>query len=259
MSILGPWILQSFLGKDTTFGDDRHLTNRILSLGYRTGYNHLAICESDTPAGYVRWVKQQTRWSKSFFREAFWFPKSFAFQEFWLTVETTKQFMYPMILTATVLKMIYSPRNWIYPVLWVSTLFGVAFIKSTYGVICMRDPQYFLFGIYGFMVSVSLTSVRSCSNSQHAVLFRSLTFQVVCRIHRRYHNVGYFCEVQVRSQKTGKFLFSYHPYWTVSYSLLCFNLGHRLIHMSVLLHGTLHSLSDSRTSWPPFSRCRTCG
>lgn len=70
MSVLGPWILQSFLGKETTFGDDRHLTNRILSLGHWTGYLHLAKCESDTPAGFVRWVKQQTRWSKSFFREA---------------------------------------------------------------------------------------------------------------------------------------------------------------------------------------------
>lgn len=82
MTILGPWILQSFLGKETTFGDDRHLTNRILSLGHKTGYTHLAVCDSDTPAGYVRWVKQQTRWSKSFFREAFWFPKSFAYHDF---------------------------------------------------------------------------------------------------------------------------------------------------------------------------------
>lgn len=95
MSVLGPWILQSFLGKETTFGDDRHLTNRILSLGNWTGYLHLAKCESDTPAGFVRWVKQQTRWSKSFFREAL-FPKSFAYAQFWLTVETTKQFMYPV-------------------------------------------------------------------------------------------------------------------------------------------------------------------
>ncbi|PCH43079.1 hypothetical protein WOLCODRAFT_25711 [Wolfiporia cocos MD-104 SS10] len=38
ISILDPWILQSFLGKETTFGDDRHLSNRILSLGHRTGY-----------------------------------------------------------------------------------------------------------------------------------------------------------------------------------------------------------------------------
>ncbi|KAH9921115.1 uncharacterized protein B0H18DRAFT_880478 [Fomitopsis serialis] len=151
ISVLGPWILQSFLGKETTFGDDRHLSNRILSLGHKTGYTHLAMCESDTPAGYVRWVKQQTRWSKSFFREAFWFPKSFAFHKFWLTVETSKQFLYPFVLTATVMRMLYNPTSWIRPLIWLATMFGVAVIKSIYGVICLRDPRQFLFGIYGFM------------------------------------------------------------------------------------------------------------
>ena len=153
ISVLGPWILQTFLGKETTFGDDRHLSNRILSLGHKTGYTHLAMCDSDTPAGYVRWVKQQTRWSKSFFREAFWFPKSFAFHRFWLTVETSKQFLYPFVLTATVMRMLYNPTSWIRPLIWLATMFGVAVIKSIYGVICLRDPRQFLFGIYGFMVS----------------------------------------------------------------------------------------------------------
>ncbi|KZT03310.1 glycosyltransferase family 2 protein [Laetiporus sulphureus 93-53] len=151
MSVLGPWILQTFLGKETTFGDDRHLTNRILSLGHKTGYTQLAMCDSDTPAGYVRWVKQQTRWSKSFFREAYWFPKSFAYHRFWLTVETTKQFLYPMVLTATVVSMLYKPSSWIRPLIWLATMFGVALIKSIYGVICLRDPRQFLFGVYGVM------------------------------------------------------------------------------------------------------------
>ncbi|EPS98860.1 hypothetical protein FOMPIDRAFT_1031179 [Fomitopsis schrenkii] len=151
ISVLGPWILQTFLGKESTFGDDRHLSNRILSLGHKTGYTHLAMCDSDTPAGYVRWVKQQTRWSKSFFREAFWFPKSFAFHRFWLTVETSKQFLYPFVLTATVMRMLYNPSSWVRPLIWLATMFGVAVIKSIYGVICLRDPKQFLFGIYGFM------------------------------------------------------------------------------------------------------------
>lgn len=59
--ILGPWVLQRFLGRDCTFGDDRHLTNRLLGEGRQTGYTHLAFCESDSPAGFVRWVKQQVR------------------------------------------------------------------------------------------------------------------------------------------------------------------------------------------------------
>lgn len=123
MSILSPWILQTFLGKETTFGDDRHLTNRLLSLGHKTVYTHKAVCESDSPAGYVRWVKQQTRWSKSFFREAYWFPKSFAYHDFWLTVETSKQALYPLILTITVLELLWSASPILRPAFWVGTLF----------------------------------------------------------------------------------------------------------------------------------------
>lgn len=215
ISVLGPWILQSFLGKETTFGDDRHLTNRILSLGHWTGYSHLAKCESDTPAGFVRWVKQQTRWSKSFFREAFWFPKSFAYAQFWLTVETTKQFMYPVILSATVLKLVYLPRDWIYPLLWLGTMFGVALIKSTYGVICMRDPTYFLFSIYGFMVSSFV--YRIIFHAHHPlVLLRSFAVENFRRLDGGNHDMGYICTIENRGPASREFLFAHNAHRTVS-------------------------------------------
>jgi hyaluronan synthase len=67
-TILGPWNLQTFGGKATTFGDDRHLTNQLLAHGLRTRYTHRTWCDSESPTSFVRWVAQQTRWSKSFFR-----------------------------------------------------------------------------------------------------------------------------------------------------------------------------------------------
>lgn len=39
-AILGLWNLQTFRGKDTTFGDDRHLSNQILAQGLNTRYSH---------------------------------------------------------------------------------------------------------------------------------------------------------------------------------------------------------------------------
>lgn len=166
--ILGPWVLQTFLGRDCTFGDDRHLTNRLLGEGRRTGYTHLAFCESDSPAGFVRWVKQQTRWyafvlqnlkstaskfllfrSKSFFREAFWFPAAFAKQSTWLSVETLKQTLYPFILVSTIFHFLYAPTTLLRPVFWLGTMFGVAAIKSTYGFLVTGDPQLLLFTFYG--------------------------------------------------------------------------------------------------------------
>jgi hyaluronan synthase len=159
--ILGPWSLQMFAGKDTTFGDDRHLTNQLLALGLNTRYTHRTYSETESPTQFVRWVKQQTRWSKSFFREAFWFPCAFAYQYFWLTVETTKQALYPFILSATVLPFLYSPTTFARPIAWLATMIGVAFIKSVFAVCLSGDPWMLLFSFYGFFYFFGLLpSVR---------------------------------------------------------------------------------------------------
>lgn len=152
--ILGPWSLQTLGGKETTFGDDRHLTNQLLALGLNTKYTHRTFCQSESPSTYVRWIKQQTRWSKSFFREAFWFPIAFAYHWFWLTVETTKQSLYPFILISTVIHFLYFPNSnssaWA-PVIWVATMVGVAFIKSCFAFIITWDFTMFLYSFYGLL------------------------------------------------------------------------------------------------------------
>ncbi|KAJ7594665.1 hyaluronan synthase 2 [Mycena floridula] len=148
--ILGPWSLQTFGGKETTFGDDRHLTNQLLALGLDTKYTHRTFCQSESPTQYVRWIKQQTRWSKSFFREAFWFPKAFAYHRLWLSVETTKQSLYPFILISTILHFLYFPNEGIWqPVIWLATMIGVAFIKSLFAFALTFDFSILLFSFYG--------------------------------------------------------------------------------------------------------------
>ncbi len=62
------WLHQTFLGTKCTFGDDRHLTNLILNYGYATYYTPRSSCKTDTPAELLRWIAQQTRWCKSFYR-----------------------------------------------------------------------------------------------------------------------------------------------------------------------------------------------
>ncbi|KAG4418092.1 hypothetical protein IFR04_008753 [Cadophora malorum] len=152
-TILGPWNLQTFGGKATTFGDDRHLTNQLLAQGLRTRYTHRTWCDSESPTSFVRWVAQQTRWSKSFFREAFWFPASFAYQAPWMLLETTIQALYPFILIATVFHFLFDPatENNLSPVIWLVTMFAIAFVKSFVAMIMSRDPWMLLFSCYGFL------------------------------------------------------------------------------------------------------------
>jgi hyaluronan synthase len=196
-TILGPWNLQIFGGKATTFGDDRHLTNQLLAQGLRTRYTHRTWCDSESPTSFVRWVAQQTRWSKSFFREAFWFPASYAYQAPWMLLETTEQVLYPFILIATVFHFLFDPANgtnW-RPVIWLATMFAVAFVKSFVAMIISRDPWMLLFSCYGFIYFFGLlpskvwalftmnktgwgTSARSSSESKVGQSFLQRSFQV---------------------------------------------------------------------------------
>ena len=152
-TILFPWNLQTFGGKHTTFGDDRHLTNQLLAHNLHTRYTHRTWCESESPTQFVRWVAQQTRWSKSFFREAIWFPESFAYQSPWMLLETTVQTIYPFILMATVFVMLFdtSDENRWRPLIWLVTMFAIALFKCIVALFIARDPWLLLFSIYGFI------------------------------------------------------------------------------------------------------------
>lgn len=196
-TIVGPWNLQTFGGKATTFGDDRHLTNQLLAHGLRTRYTHRTWCDSESPTSFVRWVTQQTRWSKSFFREAFWFPASFAYQSPWMLVEMTIQTLYPFILIATAFHFLFDTSgssNW-RPVIWLVTMFGVALFKSVLAVLISWDPWLLLFSCYGFIYFFGLlpskvwalftmnqtawgTSARSSSERKRGQSFLQRSFHV---------------------------------------------------------------------------------
>ncbi|BFZ61942.1 hypothetical protein YB2330_003020 [Saitoella coloradoensis] len=179
--VLGEWVTQSFGGKETTFGDDRHLTNCILNAGYNCRFTHLSVCDTETPTGFVRWVKQQTRWCKSFWREAFLFPRIFILHSMWGLIELSKQSLYPFVIISNVLQLLWDPLSGTWrPVAWFATIFAVALIKSFIAV-CLTGKARVLW------VSPSTAS---------SVLFlRSLAIQVVRHIgdtwSERFFHVGH--------------------------------------------------------------------
>ncbi|MFK4927097.1 glycosyltransferase, partial [Lactococcus garvieae] len=67
---LDRYLNQTFLGVPAHVGDDRCLTNFSIERG-KTIYQETAKCITDVPEKVSVFLKQQTRWSKSFFRETF--------------------------------------------------------------------------------------------------------------------------------------------------------------------------------------------
>jgi hyaluronan synthase len=60
---------QTFLGEPVQFGDDRCLTNYAIKKG-KTIYQSTSKCVTDAPTSLRKFIKQQARWNKSFFRES---------------------------------------------------------------------------------------------------------------------------------------------------------------------------------------------
>ncbi|KAI8514324.1 hyaluronan synthase [Branchiostoma belcheri] len=157
-SILEKWYNQKFLGKHCTFGDDRHLTNRILSLGYGTKYTARSFCYTETPAQYLRWLNQQTRWTKSYFREWLYNAKWFHKHHLWMTYESIITGLFPFFVTITVIRLFYVGVWNI--VLILVTIQLVGLVKSLYACILRRNPIMIFMSVYSMLYMTSLLPTK---------------------------------------------------------------------------------------------------
>ncbi len=146
--VLRPWISQTFFGGECTYGDDRHLTNRVLLLGHKTRFTHKALCSTETPATLNRWMRQQIRWNKSFVRELWWSMRAFPMQSFWFGAEITYQATYKVLVAySLIVGMFISPVS-VHFGLFLSATFVVGVLRGIYGaksrMINLLNPMYSL-------------------------------------------------------------------------------------------------------------------
>lgn len=148
--IVEGWLKQSFLGIQCTYGDDRHLTNRILSTGRRVIYTQYAVGHTDTPESYVKYLNQQTRWGKSYFREILFTFACIDKQSVWIGWELFFNTFYFFLLMFWMMYLLWfsSIKTMTFSILIMT---GFAIIKSTYGVILTRDFRYIFFYLYSYI------------------------------------------------------------------------------------------------------------
>uniref|UniRef100_A0A3Q3X6E1 Uncharacterized protein n=1 Tax=Mola mola TaxID=94237 RepID=A0A3Q3X6E1_MOLML len=156
---LESWYNQKFLGTHCTFGDDRHLTNRILSMGYATKYTARSKCYTETPAQFLRWLNQQTRWTKSYFREwlynAMWWHK----HHLWMTYESIVSGVFPFFVTATIIQLFWTGTLW--DILWILCCIQlIGLMKAAYACILRRDPVMVFMSLYSALYMTSLLPAK---------------------------------------------------------------------------------------------------
>ncbi|XP_032374221.1 hyaluronan synthase 1 [Etheostoma spectabile] len=156
---LESWYNQKFLGSHCTFGDDRHLTNRMLSMGYATKYTARSKCYTETPAQFLRWLNQQTRWTKSYFREwlynAMWWHK----HHLWMTYESIVSGIFPFFVTATIIQLFWTGTLW--DILWILCCIQlIGLVKAAYACILQRDMVMVFMSLYSALYMTSLLPAK---------------------------------------------------------------------------------------------------
>jgi N-acetylglucosaminyltransferase len=63
------YLSQTFMGRPSVAGDDLHLTNLVLASGYDSLYEPSARAVTNAPTTLRRYLRQQLRWNRSFYRE----------------------------------------------------------------------------------------------------------------------------------------------------------------------------------------------
>ncbi|KAI8363354.1 nucleotide-diphospho-sugar transferase [Mortierella sp. GBAus27b] len=148
--VMDNWVQQSFLGVLCTYGDDRHLTNLVLRQGYKVKFSHYAICYTDTPIRFIAWVTQQTRWSKSFFREIPIQLGCIHLHSPWMTYALLYQLIYPMMMVYSLVNCIYfgtgAQISW-----WMVSITLVGLLKTTYAILITGEKKFFFTTAYGFL------------------------------------------------------------------------------------------------------------
>lgn len=189
--ILKDWQRQTFLGKLCNYGDDRHLTNKILSLGKKVVYTNLASAATETPNNFYRFFKQQIRWNKSAFREIFWNIPILHKHSLFMTVDLVYIICYPFFCV-----------TYLMYVLWKGTLLdlGMYFtivcvlgvIKSIYGYIRTGNLETIFYFLYTLIyisvifpakiVAILNINDNSWGTSSRKIISDKVTFDIVVLI-----------------------------------------------------------------------------
>jgi hyaluronan synthase len=67
--VVDRWMQQTFLGERCTYGEDRSMTNYILSEGYDTVYQRTAVVHTNVPITYLKLCRMLLRWDRSYIKE----------------------------------------------------------------------------------------------------------------------------------------------------------------------------------------------
>jgi hyaluronan synthase len=145
------WESQRFLGVESTFGDDRSLTNCVLR-DWRVVYEKRAISHTIVPTTFRAFVTQQTRWKRSWTRESLLVARFIWRKHPVAAFFTYLSIVLPLIAPAAAIHaLVWGPliHGGTLPLIYLAGIYSLAMVYSLYYVIF--QDEYSLVWIYGIL------------------------------------------------------------------------------------------------------------
>ena len=191
--LLENFIHQTYCGRHVGPGDDRHLTNLIMEKGYNSIQTPYAIAFTESPEIFSRFLQQQLRWMRSFYRETIWQIRAIPHQHIYLIIITTYEILFPFFILMSILSQLYFPHPlsfvlhrmiYAYGILLLRTIMLVCFQRGdlTYMFNICYFPLYFL-----FLLPIKIYAMFSCfqmqwitSDRRKIILYNRLENGMIC-------------------------------------------------------------------------------
>jgi hyaluronan synthase len=145
------WESQRFLGVDSTFGDDRSLTNCVLR-DWQIVYEKNAVSHTIVPGTFKAFVKQQTRWKRSWTRESLLVARFIWRKHPIAALFTYLSIVLPLIAPiAAIHALVWGPvsHGGTLPLIYLAGIYSLAMVYSLYYV--LFQDEYSLVWLYGVL------------------------------------------------------------------------------------------------------------
>jgi hyaluronan synthase len=145
------WENQRFLGVESTFGDDRSLTNCVLR-DWRVVYEKNAVSHTIVPNTFRAFVTQQTRWKRSWTRESLLVARFIWRKHPVAAFFTYLSIVLPLLAPAAALHaVVWGPiaHGGTLPLVYIAGIYALAMVYSLYYV--LFQDEYSLVWVYGVL------------------------------------------------------------------------------------------------------------
>jgi N-acetylglucosaminyltransferase len=161
-AVLDDYLNQTFRGRRTTHGEDRHLTNLVLRSGMRTGYAPGARALTVAPDRIRPFMRQQLRWNRCTYRDTLGIVGQLPSLGPYIVFDAIVQIFSPALLALTLLLLPpHIAATGITDLVWYAGGFSlVALAYSAFGLWRDRDLRSLRLALYGLLHIAALIPSR---------------------------------------------------------------------------------------------------